>query len=185
MSPSHRPQRSWHRQGHDPGVRAIQISQTGGPEVLNPVDLPDPEPAPRGGAGRGRRRGRQLHRHLPPRGHLPDAAAASCPAWRAPGGSRASAKASTGVAVGDRVAWAEALGSYAELVAVPADKAVPVPDGVSDELAVGALLQGMTAHVPRPPTPTRCSRATTSSCTPRQAVSGCCSPSSRPRAAPG
>jgi NADPH2:quinone reductase len=49
-------------------------------------------------------------------------------------------------AVGDRVAWCEVLGSYAERVAVPADKAVPVPDDVSDELAVGALLQGMTAH---------------------------------------
>jgi NADPH2:quinone reductase len=49
-------------------------------------------------------------------------------------------------AVGDRVAWSETLGSYAELVAVPAQKAVAVPDGVSDEVAVGALLQGMTAH---------------------------------------
>jgi NADPH2:quinone reductase len=52
----------------------------------------------------------------------------------------------TGVQVGDRVAWPEQLGSYAELVAVPADRTVPVPDGVSDDDAVGALLQGMTAH---------------------------------------
>jgi NADPH2:quinone reductase len=48
--------------------------------------------------------------------------------------------------VGDRVAWAETLGSYAELACVPADKAVPVPDAISDELAAAALLQGMTAH---------------------------------------
>ena len=29
---------------------------------------------------------------------------------------------------------------------MPADRAVPIPDGVSDELAAAALLQGMTAH---------------------------------------
>jgi NADPH2:quinone reductase len=49
------------------------------------------------------------------------------------------------VAVDDRVAWSDTLGSYAERIAVPAEKTVPVPDSVSDELAVGALLQGMTA----------------------------------------
>ncbi|MFJ1747899.1 quinone oxidoreductase family protein [Streptomyces sp. NPDC088116] len=52
----------------------------------------------------------------------------------------------TGFAAGDRVAWCDAQNSYAELVAVPARRAVRVPDGIPDELAVGALLQGMTAH---------------------------------------
>jgi NADPH2:quinone reductase len=45
------------------------------------------------------------------------------------------------------VAWTNTLGSYAEQIAVPADETVPVPDAVSDELAVGALLQGMTAWI--------------------------------------
>jgi NADPH:quinone reductase len=49
-------------------------------------------------------------------------------------------------AVGDRVAWVAAPGSYAERVVVDAARAVPVPDGVSGELAAAALLQGMTAH---------------------------------------
>jgi NADPH:quinone reductase len=49
-------------------------------------------------------------------------------------------------AVGDRVAWVAAQGSYAEQVVVDAARAVPVPDGVSSELAAAALLQGMTAH---------------------------------------
>jgi NADPH2:quinone reductase len=49
-------------------------------------------------------------------------------------------------AVGDRVAWNNAQGSYAEQVVVPAARAVPVPDGIGDELACAALLQGMTAH---------------------------------------
>jgi NADPH2:quinone reductase len=52
----------------------------------------------------------------------------------------------TDVAVGDRVVWANAPGSYAEQVLVPAERAVPVPDGLSDEIAAAALLQGMTAH---------------------------------------
>ena len=47
---------------------------------------------------------------------------------------------------GDRVAWNNAQGSYAEQIVVPAVKTVPVPDGIGDELACAALLQGMTAH---------------------------------------
>ena len=48
--------------------------------------------------------------------------------------------------VGDRVAWSGILGSYAEYVAGAADALVPVPDGVDDQNAAAALLQGMTAH---------------------------------------
>jgi NADPH:quinone reductase len=47
---------------------------------------------------------------------------------------------------GERVAWVHAPGSYAEQVAAPRDRLVPVPDGVSSEVAAAALLQGMTAH---------------------------------------
>jgi NADPH2:quinone reductase len=48
--------------------------------------------------------------------------------------------------VGTRVAWAGAAGSYAEEVVIPAHRAAPVPDGVSDTDAAAAMLQGMTAH---------------------------------------
>jgi NADPH2:quinone reductase len=48
--------------------------------------------------------------------------------------------------IGDRVAWVSALESYAEFVVVDAERAVPIPDGVSDELAAAVLLQGLTAH---------------------------------------
>jgi NADPH2:quinone reductase len=47
---------------------------------------------------------------------------------------------------GDRVAWSGVLGSYAELVAVPEQSAVAVPDSVSLDLAAAVMLQGMTAH---------------------------------------
>jgi len=45
---------------------------------------------------------------------------------------------------GDRVVWIK-FGGYAEYTAVPAEKVVKIPDGVSDEDAVGGFLMGMTA----------------------------------------
>ena len=50
------------------------------------------------------------------------------------------------VAVGDRVAYSSVLGSYAEYAAVPADRLVKIPSGVSEREAAAAMLQGMTAH---------------------------------------
>jgi NADPH2:quinone reductase len=47
---------------------------------------------------------------------------------------------------GDHVAYSNVLGSYAEYAAVPAEKLVKVPAGISDEQAAAAMLQGMTAH---------------------------------------
>jgi NADPH2:quinone reductase len=50
------------------------------------------------------------------------------------------------VRAGDRVAWASVPGSYATHVVAPADKLVPVPEGIATEVAAALLLQGMTAH---------------------------------------
>nr|WP_232545884.1 quinone oxidoreductase [Streptomyces antimycoticus] len=47
---------------------------------------------------------------------------------------------------GDRVAWADAQGSYAERTVLDADRTVPVPAGLSFDAAAGVALQGMTAH---------------------------------------
>jgi len=52
----------------------------------------------------------------------------------------------TDFAVGDAVAWTSALGSYAQKIALPASKAVRVPEGVDLKLAAQTLLQGITAH---------------------------------------
>src|SRR5215468_6605707 len=52
----------------------------------------------------------------------------------------------SGLAVGDRVAYTGVIGSYAEYAAVPADRLVKIPDGVSDRDAAATMLQGMTAH---------------------------------------
>jgi NADPH:quinone reductase len=50
------------------------------------------------------------------------------------------------VAIGDRVAWAGPRGSYAEQVALPAKRVVPVPADVSLQVAAAAILQGITAQ---------------------------------------
>lgn len=51
-----------------------------------------------------------------------------------------------GIAVGARVAWCLARGSYAQYAVVPAWKLVPVPDDVDPAIACALMLQGSTAH---------------------------------------
>ena len=51
-----------------------------------------------------------------------------------------------GVREGDRVAWTSSLGSYAESVRLPAQKAVPIPPGIDSRTAAALMLQGMTAQ---------------------------------------
>lgn len=52
----------------------------------------------------------------------------------------------TEVSVGDRVAWAMGFGAYAEYAVMKAARLVPVPSGISSQLAAASMLQGMTAH---------------------------------------
>jgi NADPH2:quinone reductase len=52
----------------------------------------------------------------------------------------------TDVRVGDRVAYTSVQGAYAEYAAVPADRLVALPDGVSAQQGAAAMLQGITAH---------------------------------------
>ena len=56
------------------------------------------------------------------------------------------AEATGGIAVGDRVAFAMGAAAYAEYVAVPAWKLVPIPAQVGSDVAAAVTLQGMTAH---------------------------------------
>jgi NADPH2:quinone reductase len=117
-------------------VKAIQITEFGGPEVLNHVELPDPEPGEgeilvsvaRSGinfADTHQRRDDYL-------------APASLP--MIPG-----AEISGTTSDGRRVAALLAGGGYAEMVSVPESNLVPIPDGVSDDQAAALLLQGLTA----------------------------------------
>lgn len=46
---------------------------------------------------------------------------------------------------GQRVAWAYAPGSYAEMVVMPATSLVPLPDDIDDETAASVMMAGLTA----------------------------------------
>lgn len=126
-------------------MRAIQVTETGGPEVLRLVELPDPAPGPGellvDVAAAGVNYIDTYHRSgayplaLP---FIPGSEGAGTVIAVGPGVSE--------FAVGDKVAWASSLGSYAERAVIPQQQAVPVPAGVSIETAAGCLLQGMTAH---------------------------------------
>jgi NADPH:quinone reductase len=126
-------------------VRAIVVTRSGGPEVLELQDVPVPEP----GAGQllvdvtvAGVNFRDIYERRGGYGAPPPVVAGIEGAGRV----AALGDGVEGVAVGDRVAWSNAQGSYAEQAVVPAERAVPVPDGTSDEIACAALLQGMTAH---------------------------------------
>jgi NADPH2:quinone reductase len=51
-----------------------------------------------------------------------------------------------GVAVGDLVAYTGALGAYAELAKVPANRVVKLPEGITAKQGAATMLQGLTAH---------------------------------------
>jgi NADPH2:quinone reductase len=127
-------------------MRAVQVTAVGGPEVLELVELPDPEPGPGellvdvAAAGVNfidtyKRRG--IYPVDPP--FVAGEEGVGRVATLGSGDPR-------GFAVGDRVIWANVPGSYAERVVVPTGAAVPVPAEIPDDVAVGAYLQGMTAH---------------------------------------
>ena len=126
-------------------MRAIQVTEHGGPEVLKLIDAPPPE------VGDG-----QLVVAIAAAGlNYIDTyqRSGSYPidtpfilGQEGAGTVRAIGDGVDGFSLGDRVAWKNCLGSYAETVAIPATEAVPVPDGVEDELAAAAMLQGLTAH---------------------------------------
>ena len=52
----------------------------------------------------------------------------------------------TGLKVGDKVAYTGVPGAYAEFAAVPADRLIKLPGGVTPKQGAAAMLQGMTAH---------------------------------------
>ncbi len=126
-------------------MRAVEAREAGGPEVLSFVDLPDPEPGP----------GQLLVRVAAAGVNFIDtyrrAGVYPMPYPHVVGVEGAGVVEAVGegvgdFAAGDRVAWAEAPGSYAELALVPAAEAVAVPDGLDLPTAAALMLQGMTAH---------------------------------------
>jgi NADPH:quinone reductase len=126
-------------------MKAIQVKQTGGPEVLQLVDLPAPQPKPDEAVVKIAASGVNFIDVYQREGRY------KVPLPFVLGQEGAGTVASVGPEVksvkpGDRVAWTAVLGSYAQDAAVSAERLVPIPQGVSDQQAASAMLQGMTAH---------------------------------------
>ncbi|MET8652792.1 quinone oxidoreductase family protein [Nocardia aurea] len=126
-------------------MRAIQVSEHGGPEVLTYTEVPLPSIGPGRLLVETEAIGINFIDTYIRTGVYPQ----SVP--YIPGAEGTGVVAEVGAqvsefAVGDRVAWAAAPGSYAERVVVDAAVAIAVPDGVPASVAASVLLQGMTAH---------------------------------------
>jgi len=118
-------------------MRAIQMSEYGGPEVLQLVDLPVPEPGPGEVLVRVARAGlnfadthRRTNSYLS-KDELP----------LVPGSEVAGVREDTG----QRVVALLGAGGYAEYAVAPGALTFPIPEGISDETALALVLQGLTA----------------------------------------
>jgi NADPH:quinone reductase len=127
-------------------MRVIEVERRGGPEVLSLAERPDPQPGPGQVVAEVAAAGvnyMDIYQREGVGGYRPELPFVT--GGEGAGTVIAVGAGVAGLAVGDRVAWS-APGSYAEQVVLPADRVVPVPDGISTELAAAAILQGMTAH---------------------------------------
>jgi NADPH2:quinone reductase len=126
-------------------MKAIRIHRTGGPEVLTLEDVPEPTPAP----------GEVLIR-LAAAGvnfidvyHRTGLYPKPFPMVLGDEGAGDVIAVGDGVDrawIGQHVGSTDVAGAYAEQATAPAARIIAVPDGIGDEIASAALLQGMTAH---------------------------------------
>jgi NADPH:quinone reductase len=126
-------------------MKAIQVKQVGGPEAMELVELPIPEPKANEAVVKLAAIGVNFIDVYFREGRY-KAAVPFVPGQEGAGVVHAVGSEVKSVKKGDRVAWAGTLGAYAEYTAVAADRLVHVPEGVSDQQAAAAMLQGMTAH---------------------------------------
>src|ERR1051325_1767304 len=126
-------------------MKAIQVATVGGPEVLRLVDLPVPDPKPNEALVQIKAAGVNFIDVYFREGRY-SAPLPFIKRQEAAGVVVAVGAEVTRVRLGERVAYTGALGSYAEYAAVPAERLVQVPDGLDDDQAAAAMLQGMTAH---------------------------------------
>src|SRR5882757_3835031 len=123
----------------------IEVAETGGPEVLNYVERPEPSPGPGQVLIKAEAIGvnfidTYFRAGLYPRPTPFVVGTEVCGTIAAVGDDVAA------LSVGDRVVTAQADGGYAEFCLAPADFVAYVPDAVPAEVAASSLLKGMTAH---------------------------------------
>jgi NADPH:quinone reductase len=126
-------------------VRAVRFSETGGPEVLTVEEVADPDPGPGEVVVAVAAAGVNFIDTYQRSGAYP----VELPLTLGSEGAGTVTAVGEGVShrqVGERVAWSDGAGSYAEQVVLKAERTVPVPTAVDDDHAAAVMLQGMTAH---------------------------------------
>lgn len=118
-------------------MHAVVYERHGGPEVLDFKEVPDPQPT-----------GDQVLVNVEVAGvNFRDVYEREGREYgRQPPAIIGVEGAGTTADGGRRVVWSAVANSYAERIAADPKLLVPIPDGVSSEVAVAAMLQGMTAH---------------------------------------
>ena len=128
-------------------TKAFRFERTGGPEVMQWVDVPLPEPSP--GQVRMRHTAVAVNYRdvLVRKGVHPVAALPSGLGLEGAGVIEAIGPGVSGFAIGDRVACVCGPdGSYAEARNVPAARVVPLPQAIDDRTAAAMMVRGMTAR---------------------------------------
>ena len=126
-------------------MQAIQITQTGGAEVLQLRELPTPTPGHGEALIRIEACGVNFIDIYLREGRYPSQLP-FIPGQEAAGVITALGQGVTAFQVGDRVAWCGMRGTYAQFAVAPVTQLIAIPDGVSTQQAAAAMLQGMTAH---------------------------------------
>ena len=125
-------------------AHAIRIHQHGGPEVLRWEEVTVADPGPGEVRVRNTAIGLNFIDTYQRSGLYPMPLPFTCGSEGA-GVVEAIGPKVKGLKVGDRVAYANPIGAYAEVLLRPADKLVKIPAGVSDQTAAAMMLKGMTA----------------------------------------
>jgi NADPH:quinone reductase len=126
-------------------MKAIRVHQHGGPDAMKLEDAAKPEPGPKQALVRLNFAGVNFI-DVYFRTGMYKAEQPTALGNEGAGVVEAIGPDVTEVAVGDRVGYAMARGSYAEYAVVPSATLVKLPDAITFEQAAAAMLQGMTAH---------------------------------------
>ena len=127
-------------------MHAIEVTETGGPEVLKHVEKPRPAPGPGEVLIKAEAIGVNFVDTYFRSGSYPHELPFVLGA-EVGGTVEALGDGVTALRVGDRVATADAVGAHAEYCTAAADVVAPVPDGVTTDVAAAVILKGMTAHL--------------------------------------
>jgi NADPH2:quinone reductase len=126
-------------------MKAVEVSHTGGPDVLEYKDVAEPQPKPNEVLVQIKAAGLNFIDVYFREGRYPSKVPFIVGQEAAGVVEKVGGDVTT-IKPGDRVAYTGLQGAYSEKTVVPADRLVKIPEGVSFEQAAALMLQGMTAH---------------------------------------